>query len=294
MRLIGWLLIGLTVSVAMAQTDHKTPGAPVPKQRAAQAKVSPVLMLRARVGPIAFDEAPLSDVFEALGRMTGIQFVVQWAHLEEFGIERDQPVTVHARNLRLSQVLWLILNHGDLADAKLAYRADNDAITITTELQLGRDLFVRVYDVSDLLVTRLARPGVAFGRQTQSVIGNNVAVAEGAVASTPIIGTFNSGVTFETDDIGGTIGGGFGDLFGQALGGNSNGGNTNEDDDTTAQTERLMRQLINLITTTVEPDSWDINGGRGTVQRWRNLLVVRNSALVHQKLGGPIRTSGKP
>ena len=53
--------------------------------------------------------------------------------------------------------------------------------------------------------------------------------------------------------------------------------------------ERKLRELMNLITTTLEPESWAVNGGSGTIIPFRDRLVVRNSPLVHQQLGGPIR-----
>ena len=36
-----------------------------------------------------------------------------------------------------------------------------------------------------------------------------------------------------------------------------------------------------------EPDSWDDNGGRGTIRIWRQSLVIRNNIEVHEKIGGP-------
>lgn len=43
--------------------------------------------------------------------------------------------------------------------------------------------------------------------------------------------------------------------------------------------------LINLIKTTVEPDSWDGSGGNGTITVQGNLLVIKNSAEVIYQLG---------
>lgn len=46
--------------------------------------------------------------------------------------------------------------------------------------------------------------------------------------------------------------------------------------------------LIDLITRTIEPDSWAENGGRGTISYFApvHALVVRNTIHVHEQIGG--------
>lgn len=48
--------------------------------------------------------------------------------------------------------------------------------------------------------------------------------------------------------------------------------------------------LIDLITETIQPDSWEINGGRGTIRYFAPLhvLVVRNNLRAHEELGGAL------
>jgi hypothetical protein len=48
--------------------------------------------------------------------------------------------------------------------------------------------------------------------------------------------------------------------------------------------------LIDLITETIDPDSWDVNGGRGRIRYYAPLrvLVVRNRLRVHEQLGGAL------
>jgi hypothetical protein len=49
-------------------------------------------------------------------------------------------------------------------------------------------------------------------------------------------------------------------------------------------------QLIQLIQTTIEPDSWAINGGRGTITYFAPLqvLVIRQTGEVHHQIGGTL------
>jgi hypothetical protein len=50
------------------------------------------------------------------------------------------------------------------------------------------------------------------------------------------------------------------------------------------------QQLIDLIQATIAPDSWAINGGNGTLYFYAplNVLVVRQTAEVHEQLGGTL------
>ena len=47
-------------------------------------------------------------------------------------------------------------------------------------------------------------------------------------------------------------------------------------------------QLIDLIQNTIEPDSWQVNGGKGSIYYFDQLkvLVIRQTGEVHHQLGG--------
>jgi hypothetical protein len=47
-------------------------------------------------------------------------------------------------------------------------------------------------------------------------------------------------------------------------------------------------ELIELIQTTIAPDTWDVNGGNGSIYYYRPLhaLVVRQTGEVHHQIGG--------
>jgi hypothetical protein len=54
------------------------------------------------------------------------------------------------------------------------------------------------------------------------------------------------------------------------------------------------QQLIDLIESTIQPDSWDVNGGPGTIRYYSPLhvLVIRNTQPVHREIGGVISVLG--
>lgn len=61
--------------------------------------------------------------------------------------------------------------------------------------------------------------------------------------------------------------------------------------------ERGANELIELITTTIDPETWEVHGGRGSIFYFSNLrvLVVRQTQDVHAKLGGVLgRLNARP
>ncbi|MCH8800762.1 MAG: hypothetical protein IH963_07625 [Chloroflexi bacterium] len=150
------------------------------------------------------------------------------------------------------------MNEAGGTDVKLAYRASGNLILLSLHDDLGKDMLVKVYDVRDLLVrvprfTNAAQlnPGQALNQAGQGAGGQG----------------------------GGGGGGG---------GGNSQLFSDDEDDDDQDQNDGAgdMERLIQVIVDTVEPDTWNVNGGLGSITPLRGQIIVRNSILVHQLLGG--------
>lgn len=239
-----------------------------------------VLILSERIPEIRFDDTPLDQAIESLAGLARTNIVVQWRRLEEYGIKRDTPITLNIRNLRLSQVLWLIMNQSPLSEAKLAYRADSDMILLSTDDDLGQEMLVRVYDVQELLQSRLARPTFLASKQREIVETVVPTVGAGAVGVRPVTRNYGSGVEVIGQDDGGDTR--------DPLDEGGGGGATGEEDN--ARELRLQR-LVTVITNTVEPDEWTANGGRCSIVPWRGNLVVRATPKVHQALGGAIQDS---
>jgi len=235
------LVLLMTASAAVGQDRTTTDG-----EATARSGISnPPGLLNERIEEIAVQEVPLDRVLEWISDFTSLNVVVRWQVLEDVGIERDQPITIQVHNLRLSQVLWLILCEAGGPDVRLAYRVDPGLLIISSEEDLERDMLVRVYDVSDLLLQIPRFPGAP-----QIDLAQAHASGDRSAFARP--------------------GGG-------GREGEDRGGRARQDD---------IERLIELITEVVEPDSWVRNGGRGTIDGWGNLLVVRSSIRVQQALGG--------
>lgn len=244
-------IVSLAGSAAMAQTARKP-------ARPARPAVAPALqMLNQRIPEVSFTDVPLESVITWLKEYTKANVIVRWDKLENNGIERDKVINVQTKNVTLSMVLWLILADAGGSDVKLAYKATTAGMLISTAEDLGQEVIVRVYDVTDLLIN---------------------------------IPRFDNAPTIDVSQAlqgAGGSGGGGGSVF-------TDSGDEGQDDNDQGATFAApgSEELIQLIINTVEPDSWELNGGKGRIIAFRTSLVVSNTVLVHQKLGGYVTEEG--
>jgi hypothetical protein len=230
----------LFLPIALGQTpEARRPGKPT----AGQQPGSILIVLDKTVPEVSFKQAPLEQVFDWLGDTMKVNVWVRWQALENYGIERDKPITIHARDVRLSNVLWMILTEAGGPDTQLAYGAVDNILVISTRDDLNDDMIVMVYDVRDL-----------FERVPDFTGGPRMRFDSGGQIGAPAI----------------------------EEGGPSDEGRRD-------RLEQEQEAFVEVITATVEPDSWVENGGRGTVRLWRGQLIVRNGLYVHQVLGGALR-----
>ena len=53
-----------------------------------------------------------------------------------------------------------------------------------------------------------------------------------------------------------------------------------------------MQKILRIIKTTISPDSWEDNGGKGTINPFNGVIVVYNTPLVHQQIAGFVEEEG--
>ena len=112
-------------------------------------------VLQRRVEEASFEEAPLDVVFDWVQGMTEANVIVRWQVLEDSGVARDKPISLSVRNLKLHQMLWMILQEAGGRDVDLAYEVlGDDLIVISTASDLEREMVVRIYDVHALLTSQ--------------------------------------------------------------------------------------------------------------------------------------------
>jgi hypothetical protein len=218
--------------------------------------------LREVVPEARFEAMPLEDFLEWVERQTKVNVVVRWAVLERAGVTRDTPVSLSLNNVRLGQVLMSGLGSAAAPDEPLAYRISGNVITISTRRDFRSQMFTEIYEIQDLLIVA---PNFRGEELNPGAIGSDPR-REGARGGRGAAGSGSGG--------GGT-------LF-QPPGGDR--------EDPLKDADQQVRDLVAMITSTVLPETWHVNGGQGTIAYYQGKLVIRNSAEVHQML----RTGLKP
>ena len=199
--------------------------------------------LEERIPEINVTDVPFEGVVEYLSDFLKVNIVVRWEALSPMGVTRDKPMSLRLRNLKVSQALWLLLNEAGGPDVRLAYRATSNLLLVSTADDLGREMVVKAYDVTDLITPAPSFAGPTIDVSRAGGVGDR-AVFESARGETGGGGEGRQGLAPE------------------------------------------LERLIAVVLATVEPDSWEGVGGKGTIAGFQRCIVVRNTIAVHQKLGG--------
>lgn len=244
-----------------------------------------------------YTNQPLASVMDELAQMAGVTIHLAPDGLAEQSVQPSQPVTLNIQDtIPLKSALNLILE-----PLNLDYTIRNDVLMITSKSKKDTDTYTVTYPVADLVIpipnfqpsSNMGLEGAlrsAMGTanansapwmsamanaasQPQVVSAQNVnAPADAAMTpggmgqvSVPMGGGGPSAV----------VGGGASGGFGSPAAGNA-GGASQEDFD----------KLIDLIKTTVSPETWDDGGGTGTISSFNvNLsLVVSQTQEVHEQI----------
>ena len=296
-RLIAFVAT-LVVSTSYAQ-DRIGPRKSDSAGGAVRALMQPVESVR-------FDSTPLESVFTWIGEFSGAPVAVRWGTLEDAGLRRDTPITFAAENRRLWRVLWGVMNSTPLPiQEKLAYEAGIDGFLFSTHSDLSRKLVTIVYDVEDWLQPDVdfRAPAIGGPPLTFSFTDFSVPLPIGPRFVEPRDGIPDDWTV--QPDAGWTreAGGGGGREIRHHTTvkrvratprGDSERtiGVAHEPFPESAGVAPEMKDLLELILNTVEPQSWEINGagGRATIAPFDNRkIVVRNSLYVHQMIGGFVR-----
>lgn len=207
---------------------------------------------------INFDEVALTDCIDYVRDTTQANIFVDWKTLEEAGIAKDTPVTLHLRRVNGRTVLKLILESA--APGKLISYPKDRVLNITTREKADTIMVTQTYPVDDLL---MEVPDFT-GAPTMDL--NN----------TSSNGSRN----------GGNGAGGSGNSGGSSQGLFGSGGQSNQNNQTDKGSTKQERadQLIKMIQTTIRPDIWDVNGGKATIKYFNGHLIVTAPITVQDEL----------
>jgi general secretion pathway protein D len=236
---------------------------------------------------LKYKDAPLSQVVEDLGKLAQIPTHLDMRGLVEEGVDTNTPVTINLTSeISLKSALHLILE-----PLHLSYVIKDEVLKITSEQMRDGEVLKKVYNVADLVIpipnfVPNSRMGLSGALQdAQANLPNNwaglsgdspmpvAASATGAGASAMVdprsmLAQMSSASAASISPASATS------LAGSGPGGL--GGGTQAD----------FESLIELITSTVAPTTWDDVGGPGSVQKFQgNLsLVISQTQEVHEEI----------
>jgi hypothetical protein len=233
-------------------------------------------------GDFSYVKTPLNDVVEHLTSTTGVQFVLNSKRLEEAGLGTDTPVSRSLHGVRLSTFLDLLLS-----DLQLTYveKEGELLLIITTPEDAEATMLIRVYDCRDLLsmpwpdgAQRQTSGGGSaggFGGGSSPFGGGGGTNQPKEKAKQPATGDSDAGGIRVPDGIVPQFGDGSG------FGGGMGQGRPQREP---TEHERRVEALVGLIETNVDPHTWEVQGGPGSISEFGGLVVVTQTAKTHKKV----------
>lgn len=215
------------------------------------------LLRREITDPIEWDDVTFEFVLDWLREQGDANVVVNWNALEVVGIQREALVTGLAlRDIKVADVLDEVLDQlFQQGGEEISYRGIGNTLRISTKQDFNRKLYLRFYDVTELLF-----------RVPDSIDAPEIDLTQ-------------------IQQAGGSSGGGGGS--GTPIFTEGSGGTSQEDREVTdEELNQRLEEIRVLIEDSIEPDSWDAVGGRGTIRYFNRTLVVRNSVEVHEQIAG--------
>ncbi len=236
---------------------------------------SPVIaLLNTPVKHVAWNDAPLSDVFDWLRSFSNpsspVNILPRWRALLVENIDKDTPITLEMSDTSVKEILIEILDGLSTRD-RIQYIGSGNKLRITTRADIRRRLVSRSYDINQIIAQvrgQRVSPRFISGRTIHIVTFFPVTDAGVGVTTQPI-------------DVGTSM---FGDEF-FGIGNNTRTNTRNDDDDDQDDEEDIIRDLLETIYTTIEPSTWNVNGGNGSASVFNGILTIRNSIDVHALIG---------
>ncbi len=232
-----------------------------------------------------FENAPLREVLQTLGTMVGVNVHIDEAGLGQEAVTSNSPVNLNLTNpISFKSALNLILSN-----YRLSYVIQNEVLLITSEQNRKTNTYAKVYYVADLVTPipnftpsyNMGLPGalkesmnsLAHGGFARPAGASAMTIAENAPQPQSTTG-LQQAVMAQMN--GGSPLSSLGNQPGLSPGPGGMGGGVEADFDS----------LIQLITQTIQPTSWQEVGGPGSIEEFRtNLsLVVSQTQEVHEQI----------
>ncbi len=232
---------------------------------------------------LAFADKPLSEVLDYLAKLTEINLYLDPQGLAEEGITSDTSVTIEVRHeIMLKSALNLILE-----PLHLSYVIKDEVLKITSEQLRDCEVYIESYNVADLVVPipNFVPGDAGLAAAYHKALGNVGFGGSHGMAAPPLAvmasreggrsaAAINPALLAQVSAPG-QPGTGMGNMP-TGFGPGGLGGGSQADFDS----------LMDLITATIEPTSWDQVGGAGSIAPFETNLsiVVSQTQEVHEQI----------
>ena len=201
------------------------------------------------------DAVGLQDVINFLRNVSGVNFWVNWTALDEHQlITKSTPVTAHLEDVTVRKALEVVLSDAG-GDRPLEYVIEEGVVTISTQDDLAQKHTTRVYDIQHLLFT------------VPNFMGPRTNLSDTDTSDTGGDDDDNVGFTTTFDDT----------------------EDTAQESMTKAE---MIQDLIDTITQTVKPGTWEANPDLG-IRTMHGQLIVTHTADAHQDLAKLLNQLGE-
>lgn len=238
---------------------------------------------------LQFQNKPLGEVLDTLAKLSDINLHLDPSGLQEEGIHSDTPISINLNKpITLKSALKLILE-----PLHLSYVIKDEVLKVTSEQLKDGEIFPVTYSVADLVIPipnfvpsgniglqqaiTDAQRAITGGSGGPSGFGGPAVMAsrDGASGS----GMINPAVLAQINQATSSAGGMRSPIAGTTPGGMGPGG-------LGGAQQADFDSLIDLITTTIAPTTWDEVGGPGSIAEFRtNLsLVISQTQEVHDQI----------
>ncbi len=228
---------------------------------------------------LKFNGTPLDEVINHLHTYTGTNFYLDTQALRADAIDPKTPITVDLTQITLKSALEVVL-----MGANLKYLIEKEVVRVTTARGARGRLVQRIIPVADLVVpVQNFQPSAVSNLDDQLVRGmaNNRPFLPGS-NSTPFTPMRGLGVTAGTPTGTPSLTG-----PGSRMGSLVNNQVGLDNSAVKMSTATIEETLIRLITSSVQPDTWEAMGGAGRVEYYPlgMALVINQTPDVIEEVG---------
>ncbi|MFW6168918.1 MAG: hypothetical protein ACODAD_00410 [Planctomycetota bacterium] len=235
---------------------------------------------------VKFEDRPLSEVMDVLSDLSGVPIVLDSVGMAAEGVTSDQPVTIRLnQQISLRSALNLIL-----APLRLSHVVQDEVLRVTSEQTRDSNVYNEVYKVGDLVIPipnflpgyhtglagaiKSAHDAVGYGGSPSSL--NQVPLALASNEGAEGAPNSNASVLAQMGDAGMLPSLSSQQSQPPGVGPGGMGGAAMADYDS----------LMELISSTIAPDTWDEVGGAGAMEPFpTNLsLVISQTQEVHEQV----------